>query len=67
MLGRWLPKEGQPKAMPRIETGNNGILRFSTSSVTEPFSFVDESQKVVGIDIEIASLAAKNLIKIRNS
>ncbi|MCX7181148.1 MAG: transporter substrate-binding domain-containing protein [Candidatus Methylopumilus sp.] len=63
MLGRWLPKEGQPKSMPRIETGNNGKLRFGTSSVTEPFSFVDESQKVVGIDIEIASLVAKKLNK----
>ena len=63
MLKRWLPKEGQPKAMPLIETGNNGSLRFGTSSVTEPFSFVDESQKVVGMDIEIASLVAKKLNK----
>ncbi len=63
MLRRWLPKEGQPKSMPLIQTGSNGPLRFGTSSVTEPFSFVDESQKAVGIDIEIASLVAKKLNK----
>ena len=63
MIKRWLPAEGPPKAMPVIETGNNGVLRFGTSAITEPFSFVDGSQKVVGIDIEIASLVAKKLNK----
>lgn len=63
MIKRWLPKEGLPKSMPSIETGSNGTLRFGTSATTEPFSFVDESQKVVGIDIEIASLVAKKLNK----
>ena len=63
MMARWLPKEGPPKSMPLIETGSNGVLRFGTSAITEPFSFVDGSQKVVGIDIEIASLVAKKLNK----
>lgn len=63
MVKRWLPETGAPKPMPTIETGNNGVLRFGTSAITEPFSFVDESQKVVGIDIEIASLVAKKLNK----
>ena len=63
MIKRWLPAEGPPKSMPVIETGNNGVLRFGTSAITEPFSFVDGSQKVVGIDIEIASLVAKKLNK----
>ncbi len=63
MLNRWLPEKGNPAPMPRIETGSNGVLRFGTSAVTEPFSFVDESQEVVGLDIEIASLVAKNLGK----
>lgn len=63
MIKRWLPAKGLPKAMPLIEMGSNGVLRFGTSAITEPFSFVDESQKVVGIDIEIASLVAKNLNK----
>jgi polar amino acid transport system substrate-binding protein len=63
MIKRWLPESGGPKPMPAIETGNDGVLRFGTSAITEPFSFVDESQKVVGIDIEIASLVAKKLNK----
>ena len=63
MISRWLPKEGPPKSMPLIETGTNGTLRFGTSAITEPFSFVDGSQKVVGIDIEIASLVARKLNK----
>ena len=63
MIKRWLPNEGPPKSMPSIETGSNGTLRFGTSATTEPFSFVDGSQKVVGIDIEIASIVAKKLNK----
>jgi len=63
MMKRWLPKEGPPQSMPLIETGSNGTIRFGTSATTEPFSFVDESQKVVGVDIEIASLVAKKLNK----
>jgi polar amino acid transport system substrate-binding protein len=31
--------------------------------VTEPFSFIDASQKVVGMDIEIASRVAQKLGK----
>lgn len=62
MLARWLPKEGAPKPMPGISlTGSNDVLRFGTSAVTEPFSFIDASQKIVGLDIEIASLVAKRL------
>jgi polar amino acid transport system substrate-binding protein len=62
MLARWLPKEGAPKPMPDIPlSGSNGVLRFGTASVTEPFSFIDASQKIVGLDIEIASLVAKKL------
>ena len=63
MIKRWLPAEGPPKPMPVIEIGSNGVLRFGTSAITEPFSFVDESQQVVGIDIEIAALVAKKLNK----
>ncbi len=64
MLNRWLPEKGSPAAMPEITSeGKNGVLRFGTSSVTEPFSFVDHSHEVVGLDIEIASLLAKRLGK----
>jgi polar amino acid transport system substrate-binding protein len=63
MLERWLPEEGTPKPMPAITSGTNGILRLGTSAITEPFSFVNDSQNVVGLDIEIASLVAKKLNK----
>jgi len=63
MVKRWLPDEGAPKPMPEIETGSGGVLKFGTSAVTEPFSFIDGSQKIVGLDIEIASLVAKKLNK----
>lgn len=62
MLKRWLPKEGNPAAMPDIElTGNKGILRFGTAAITEPFSFVDGSKKIVGFDIELAMYVAQKL------
>ena len=63
MIKRWLPEEGAPNAMPAIAAGSEGALRFGTSAITEPFSFVDGSQKVVGIDIELAALVAKKLNK----
>lgn len=64
ILARWLPKEGEPKPMPSIESdGSNGVLKFGTSAVTEPFSFIDGSHKVVGLDIEIASMVAQKLGK----
>jgi polar amino acid transport system substrate-binding protein len=61
MLQRWLPDEGAPQPMPEIVTGTAGVLRFGTSSITEPFSFVDASRQVVGLDIEIAALVARKL------
>ena len=63
MLDRWLPRQGPPAAMPAIETSGSEVLRFGTSAVTEPFSFVDGSTHVVGMDIEIASLVAQRLHK----
>jgi polar amino acid transport system substrate-binding protein len=64
MIRRWFPKTGNPAPMPAIPlTGTKGVLRFGTSSVTEPFSFVDASGGVVGFDIELASYVAKKLDK----
>lgn len=60
MQQRWLPKTGAPAAMPDIPlTGDNGVLRLGTAAVTEPFSFVDGSQQVVGFDIEMARRVAQ--------
>lgn len=62
MLQRWLPKSGNPAAMPDISAdGSKGVLKFGTAAVTEPFSFIDGSQRVVGLDIEIASYVARQL------
>jgi polar amino acid transport system substrate-binding protein len=61
MLDRWLPKSGAPGAMPAIPQGTQGVLRFGTASVTEPFSFVDGSQQVVGFDVELAARVAQRL------
>lgn len=55
MKARWFPKSGSPAPMPEIASaGSNGVLRLGTASVTEPFSFVDGSGKIVGYDIELA-------------
>ena len=62
MLERWLPKMGLSKPMPDIAVnGKSGVLRFGTAAITEPFSFIDGSQKIVGLDVEIASLVAQRL------
>jgi polar amino acid transport system substrate-binding protein len=47
--------------MPQVPTGATGVLRFGTAAITEPFSFVDGSRQVVGIDIEIAARVAQKL------
>lgn len=61
MLDRWLPRQGAPAAMPVIETVGEQVLRFGTAAVTEPFSFVDGSQQVVGLDVEVAARVAQRL------
>jgi len=63
MLKRWLPDQGAPKPMPEIGKGNDGVLRFGTAAITEPFSFVDGTHEIVGLDIELASLVAQRLNK----
>lgn len=60
MQARWFPKKGSPAAMPEIPVeGAAGVLKLGTAAVTEPFSFVDGSQQVVGFDIELAKRVAK--------
>jgi polar amino acid transport system substrate-binding protein len=62
MMTRWLPEKGNPAPMPQIPEGAiDGILRLGTSAVTEPFSFMDGNQEIVGIDIEIARLVAQRM------
>jgi polar amino acid transport system substrate-binding protein len=64
MVKRWLPEKGEPGAMPAITLdGANGVLRFATAAVTEPFSFVDADKNVVGFDVELAGYVAQKLGK----
>jgi len=62
MLKRWLPDTGAPSPMPDLPSaGTAGVLRFGTAAVTEPFSFVDGTGQVVGLDVEIAARVAQKL------
>jgi polar amino acid transport system substrate-binding protein len=49
--------------MPEIKTSGDDVFKFGTSAITEPFSFVDASREIVGLDIEIAALLARKLGK----
>ena len=62
MKNRWFPAQGKPAKMPVMEwEAPNGVLHFGTNAVTEPFSFVDDTQQIVGFDIEFVSLLAQSL------
>lgn len=64
MMQRWFPKAGAPAPMPGIELDESAeTLRLGTAAVTEPFSFMDSSQQVVGFDIELARRVAQKLGK----
>ncbi len=64
MIWRWFPKSGNPKPMRAIPSSETkGVLRLGTSSLTEPFSFMDGSGGIVGLDIELARYVAKKLDK----
>jgi polar amino acid transport system substrate-binding protein len=51
--------------MPAVPAGDGsgGVLRFGTAAVTEPFSFVDGTQTVTGLDVELAKRVAARLNK----
>jgi len=62
IIKRWFPEHGTPEKMPEIRLEpKNGVLRFGTSSVTEPFSYLDRQGQVIGLDIELAHYIAKEL------
>jgi polar amino acid transport system substrate-binding protein len=64
MRRRWFPETGAPEAMPSMAFGGSaGVLKLGTAAVTEPFSFVDGSQEIVGFDIELAQYVAQKLGK----
>ena len=62
MKKRWLPEQGRARRMPAFNLSpTNGVLRFATAPVIEPFSFMDESGRIVGFDIELACMIALQL------
>ncbi|MBN1769491.1 MAG: ABC transporter permease subunit [Prolixibacteraceae bacterium] len=62
MQKRWFPDSGEPGPMPKIENeGKNGVLRFGTAAVTEPMSYYNAKQEVVGFDVEFAAYIAQHL------
>lgn len=64
MMLRWFPENEPPKPMPAIQfEGKNGVLKFGTSAVTEPMSFYNAEQQIVGFDIEYAAYIAQFLGK----
>lgn len=61
MVARWLPEKGEPGPMPTVPEADGPVLRFGTSAVTEPFSYVAGDQQVIGLDIEVARRVAHRL------
>ena len=64
MMKRWFPAKGSPAPMPDFESiASEEPFRFGTAAVTEPMSYFDGNQKIVGFDVEFAQYVAKKLKK----
>ena len=64
MMQRWFPKSGTPRALAEPSPSDSAdVIKLGTAPITEPFSFVDGSQRVVGFDIELAQQVAQKLGK----
>ena len=62
MVARWFPERGLRGNMPEFTLNpKNGILRFGTAAVVEPFSFFDSAGNIIGFDIELAHCIAMHL------
>jgi len=55
MMNRWFPEIGTIGIMPKIKSGGkNGKLKFGTSTLERPFTFVVGDKETTGFDIELA-------------
>jgi polar amino acid transport system substrate-binding protein len=64
MMHRWFSSSAGSAVIPdSLPQGQTGILRLGTAPVTEPFSYIDGSGRVVGFDIEVAGQVARKLGK----
>jgi ABC-type amino acid transport substrate-binding protein len=62
LLAAWLPEKGAPVPTEALLLkGTNGVLIFGTAAITEPFSYLDSSQNVIGFDIDLARYVADKL------
>ncbi|OFY11445.1 MAG: hypothetical protein A2X11_05130 [Bacteroidetes bacterium GWE2_42_24] len=62
MMERWFSGNSATVEMPPIDwPGNNGVLKFGTSAITEPFAFYGPKQEIKGFDVEFVYLLAKSL------
>lgn len=70
MKNRWFPKTGAIGLMPKIKlSGENGTLKFGTTPVDRPFSFIVGDNVNTGFDIELAKRICQKLkmdIEIHN-
>lgn len=56
MVTRWFPRTGATGIMPQLKlTGKNGKLRFGTSTIDRPFTFIVGDGVITGFDIELAT------------
>ena len=59
---KWVGKDDDVKTLPEQDwEAPNGTLKFATSGVIEPFSYVGKGGKPMGYDVELALLIAKEL------
>lgn len=61
MIDRWLPRTGSVGQMPTIPAGSGAAIRFGTAPITEPCSFKDSANAIVGLDVELAARLAARL------
>lgn len=55
MIKRWFPEVGAIGIMPKIKlSGKNGKLKFGTSTLERPFTFIVGDKVTTGFDIELA-------------
>ncbi len=62
MAKKWLEGPAEQKVLPDLPlSGANGTLRFGTSSLTEPFAYLNIQNQIIGFDVELARRIASEL------
>lgn len=62
LVKKWVAAEDAGKTLPAQDwDAPNGTLKFATSGVLEPYSYVGEGGEALGYDVELALLIAREL------